>query len=252
MVNDLEKLNKVIGSLEEQASRVSQFNGILHSVNEARSEIESSKVALTSLVNAQSQIITETYSKFDEIDKRLPDLLNSLVNAQRQIIAETYSKFDKFDKRLPDLLNSLTNAQRQIVTDSISKFDGFDKRLSELLTSLVNAQRQIIADTYSKFDEFNKRLPDLDNKISGLGNIQDQVLRNLLELKFLTPEQYEQGRSVSDATLRESVSDLIRKIEKANQMQHAALRSIKVFTILGVLMLAGVIAFVAFSIFLHW
>ena len=223
MVNDLEKLNKVIGSLEEQASRVSQFNGILHSVNEARSEIESSKVALTSLVNAQSQIITETYSKFD-----------------------------KFDKRLPDLLNSLTNAQRQIVTDSISKFDGFDKRLSELLTSLVNAQRQIIADTYSKFDEFNKRLPDLDNKISGLGNIQDQVLRNLLELKFLTPEQYEQGRSVSDATLRESVSDLIRKIEKANQMQHAALRSIKVFTILGVLMLAGVIAFVAFSIFLHW
>ena len=48
MVNEIEKLNKVIGSLEEQATRVTEFNGILAAVNEARSEIESSKKILES------------------------------------------------------------------------------------------------------------------------------------------------------------------------------------------------------------
>jgi len=161
MVNDLEKLNKVIGSLEEQASRVSEFNGILQSINEARTEIESIKA---------------------------------------------------------------------------------------VLNSLTNEQRQLIADSYSKFNEFDKRLYDLERKLSGLEQIQENVLQKIVDLKFLTPEQYEQGRRASDTSLNESVSFLTEKMEEGNQKHHDSFKSFKIFTVSGLLVLAGTIAFLASSL----
>ena len=74
MVNDLQKLNKVIGSLEEQASQVTEFNGILRAINDARSEINASNGALASLSNEQKQLIKDCYGKFDDFDKRFSDL----------------------------------------------------------------------------------------------------------------------------------------------------------------------------------
>ena len=94
MVNDIEKLNKVIGSLEEQATRVTEFNGILASVNEARSEIESSKKILKNASAEHQQLIADSHSKFDELLKRLvsieqklahDELLERLVSIEQKI-----------------------------------------------------------------------------------------------------------------------------------------------------------------------
>lgn len=78
MVNDLQKLNKVIGSLEEQASQVTEFNGILRAISGARSEIDASNGVLTSLASEQKQLIKDSYGKFDGFDKRLSDLEKKL------------------------------------------------------------------------------------------------------------------------------------------------------------------------------
>ena len=83
MVNDIEKLNKVIGSLEEQASRVTEFNGILASVNEARSEIESSKKILKNASAEHQQLIADSHSKFDELLKRLVSIEQKLANLEQ-------------------------------------------------------------------------------------------------------------------------------------------------------------------------
>ena len=84
MVNDIEKLNKVIGSLEEQATRVTEFNGILASVNEARSEIESSKKILKNASAEHQQLIADSHSKFDELLKRLVSIEQKLANLEQE------------------------------------------------------------------------------------------------------------------------------------------------------------------------
>ena len=83
MVNDLQKLNKAIGSLEEQASKVSEFNGILRVINDARSEIAASNGALASLSNEQKQLIKDSYGKFDDFDKRFSDLEKKLTHLEK-------------------------------------------------------------------------------------------------------------------------------------------------------------------------
>ena len=83
MVNDIEKLNRVIGSLEEQATRVAEFNGILASVNEARSEIESSKKILESTSAEHQQLIADNHSKFDELLNRLVSIEQKLANLEQ-------------------------------------------------------------------------------------------------------------------------------------------------------------------------
>ena len=158
MVNDIEKLNKVIGSLEEQATRVTEFNGILASVNDARSEIESSKRILEN-----------------------------------------------------------TSAEHQ----------------------------QLIADNHSKFDELLKRLVSIEQKLANLEQGQDKCLHKISELKFLTPEKFEEGRKASDVETNESVLGLLQKIEDVNQAHQSSLKTLKFITVFGMLLLAIGMAFLA-------
>ncbi len=158
MVNDIEKLNKVIGSLEEQATRVTEFNGILASVNEARSEIESSKKILK---NASAE------------------------------------------------------------------------------------HQQLIADSHSKFDELLKRLVSIEQKLANLEQGQDKCLQKISELKFLTPEKFEEGRKASDAKINESVQRLEQKIDDANQAHRSSFKTLKFIILFGILLLATGIAFLA-------
>ena len=165
MVNDIEKLNKVIGSLEEQATRVTEFNGILASVNEARSEIESSKKMLKSASAEHQQLITDSHSRFDELLKRLVSI---------------EQKVDEANQEHRSLLKTLK-----------------------------------------------------------------LIVKKLLELKFLTPEKFEEGRKTSDATINESVRDLAQKIDEANQAHQSSLKTLKFITVFGILVLAIGIAFLA-------
>jgi chromosome segregation ATPase len=158
VVNEIEKLNKVIGSLEEQATRVTEFNGILAAVNEARSEIESSKKILE---NASSQ------------------------------------------------------------------------------------HQQFIEDNHSKFEKLLERLDSIEKKLADLEQGQDKCLRKISELKFLTPEKFDEGRKASDIEANERVLGLIQKIKDANQAHQSSLKTLKFVTIFGMLLLAIGIAFLA-------
>ena len=158
MVNDIEKLNKVIGSLEVQATRVTEFNGILASVNEARSEIESSK---------------------------------------------------------------------------------------KILKNAFAENQQLIADNHSKLDGLLNRLVSIEQKLANLEQGQDKCLQKISELKFLTPEKFEEGRNASDAATNESMRDLAQKIDDANQVHQSSLKTLKFITVFGILVLAIGIAFLA-------
>lgn len=94
MVSDIPKLNSIISSLEDQAKRVTEFSGLLSAVNEARTQIETSKDLLKTTHGEQKQIFGDFRNYFNELEKRLNDIekdLDKIVGAQIRIIDEISS-----------------------------------------------------------------------------------------------------------------------------------------------------------------
>jgi len=151
-VNDLQKLHKVIGSLEEQASQIREFNGVLLAVNDARTEIEASKASLSSLSAEHKQLIKDSYGKFDDLEKRLSDLEKKLVDlakgqdrVQRNISELKILTPDQFehgrDKILLKLteLNFLTPAQYEEGRRATN--EALNHAVSELAQNFEQANR---------------------------------------------------------------------------------------------------------------
>ncbi len=150
MVNDLQKLNMAIGSLEEQASQIKEFNGVLRAVNDARTEIEASKASLSSLSTEHRQLINDSYSKFDDLDKRLSVLEKKLVDltkgqerVQHAISDLVILSPDQFELGRDEILlkitqlNFLTPAQYEV--GRRTTIETLNRTLSELAESFEKA-----------------------------------------------------------------------------------------------------------------
>ena len=99
-MNDIQKLHRVIDSLEVQSAQVAEFNGLLSAVNDARTEIEAAKLTLTNLTTEQS----EYSNKFEEFEGRLTsinDLLRQIKDEQlklrREVAALKFVTPDQFE-----------------------------------------------------------------------------------------------------------------------------------------------------------
>ncbi len=109
-MNDLEKLNKVIESLEEQAREVEEFKGVLRAVNDARSEIDESKAVLTSLagdhrllIQNQSRQLDDFLKRFAKFEKNLADVQKTqgeLVSAINQLNVVSCDQFQQGQDKL--------------------------------------------------------------------------------------------------------------------------------------------------------
>lgn len=95
-MNDIQKLHRVIDSLEEQSTQVAEFNGLLSAVNDARTEIEAAKSTLASLAYEQAELVTKNLNKFEEFDGRLTslnDLLGQIKDEQLKLRREVAAGF---------------------------------------------------------------------------------------------------------------------------------------------------------------
>ena len=155
-MNDIEKLHQVIGVLEEQSSRVNEFNGLLSSVNTAKDQIESVKAILAQLANEQICVVSE------------------------------------------------------------------NKKL---------------------FEEYGSRLTKLGTQIDSLCEIQNKILKEIAGLKFLTPEQYEQGRATTEKAVADQINALAEKINLTSVTHISAIKSLRTIVVFGLLALAGGVAF---------
>lgn len=90
-MNDIEKLHQVIDALEEQSSRVTEFNGVLSAVNSAREQIESAKTLLAEFAVEQKDLVSESNKCFKGYGEKLAQLesqVESLGEKQNKIIRE--------------------------------------------------------------------------------------------------------------------------------------------------------------------
>ncbi|NVK01356.1 MAG: hypothetical protein HWE12_07410 [Oceanospirillaceae bacterium] len=167
-MSDIKKLHKVIESLEEQSTRVSEFNGVLKAVNAAKAEISIAKDSFAALGDEQQKLVTLSYQKFDEFEKRLAML---------------------------------------------------DRALSAIESKMVAA------------DQFE----------SG----RDRILLRLSELRFVSPEQFEHGITTSEKNTASLITENQGEVLRLIVAQQSAIKSLKTTLILGMMVLAGGIAFLA-------
>ncbi|MCG6308511.1 hypothetical protein K6U49_07770 [Vibrio alginolyticus] len=162
-MNDIQKLHRVIDSLEEQSAQVAEFNGLLRAVNDARTEIEEAKSTLANLVTEQGELVTKNSNKFEEFDGRLTSL------------------------------NDL------------------------------------------------------------LGQIKDEQLklrREVAALKFVTPDQFEQGCTAIDSRIAKQLAELKSKLEAVVESQQRSISGLRTIVVLGILVLAGGVGFLAMNMVL--
>ncbi len=162
-MNDIQKLHRVIDSLEEQSAQVAEFNGLLSAVNDARTEIEAAKSTLANLVTEQGELVTKNSKKFEE-------------------------------------------------------FDGCLTSLNDLL-----------------------------------GQIKDEQLklrREVAALKFVTPDQFEQGCTAIDSRIAKQLAEMKSKLEAAAESQQRSISGLRTIVVLGILVLAGGIGFLAMKMVL--
>lgn len=162
-MNDIQKLHRVIDSLEEQSAQVAEFNGLLSAVNDAKNEIEAAK----------------------------------------------------------------------------SKIGNLTTELGELVTKNTNT-----------FEEFEGRLTSLNDH---LGQIKDQQLklrREVAALTFVTPDQFEQGRATIDSCIAKQFAELNSKVEATAEYQKRSISGLRTIVVLGILVLAGGIGFLAMNMVL--
>lgn len=162
-MNDIQKLHRVIDSLEEQSAQVAEFNGLLSAVNDARTEIEAAKSTLANLATEQGELVTKNSNRFEEFEGRLTSL--------------------------NDLLGQIKDDQLEL-------------------------RREVAA------------------------------------LKFVTPDQFEQGRAAIDGCIAKQFAELNSKLEAAAESQKRSISGLRTIVVLGILMLAGGIGFLAMNMVL--
>lgn len=179
-MNDIQKLHRVIDSLEEQSAQVAEFNGLLTAVNDARTEIEAAKSKIGNLATEQGELVTKNSNKFEDFEGRLASL-NYLLD--------------------------------QIKDDQLK------------------LRREVAALKFVTPDQFE----------SG----RDIILLRLSEIKFVTPDQFEQGRAAIDSYIAKQFAELTSKLEAAAESQKRSISGLRTIVVLGILVLAGCIGFLA-------
>ena len=133
-MTEIEKLKKVIDSLEEQANEVASFNGVLGSIKELRDELERiSKISVKALDEATgnsnvSKSFLEGYkSNFQELEKRMAALELSIEKVMSQVHSMDFVSSSQFDNHVKDSSNVLEK-----------NFEALKSNLEQRFSSLKN------------------------------------------------------------------------------------------------------------------
>ena len=113
-MNDIEKLHHVIDALEEQSSRVNEFNGVLSAVNFAREQIESAKTQLAKLAEEQDGLISESYKRFGEFGTRLTKL-ESQTASLGEVQSKTLEEINAVAEQLTERVNKASADQQSAI-----------------------------------------------------------------------------------------------------------------------------------------
>jgi chromosome segregation ATPase len=113
MVNDIKKLDDVIGVLEEQSHHMKELNGVLGALNEAKEAIEKSNTAIGRLSEKQEALVSENSRKFEDFNSKLSQLERQLIVAGRSQ-NECQKEILELNRQLGDLKETQGDIQKDV------------------------------------------------------------------------------------------------------------------------------------------
>ena len=162
-MSDTKKLRQIVDTLEEQSSRVNEFNGVLSAINDARKEIDSAKDTLSSLASEQKRQLEEmaalqfvtpeqydqgriaTEAKFSEQFSKLSERVNAvslgLEHYGTRLIqydqgrAATEAKFSEQFSKLSEKVNAASSGLESCDT-RLTQLESQVKYLESIIKSL--------------------------------------------------------------------------------------------------------------------
>lgn len=177
-MNDIQKLNSIISSLEDQARQVTEFSGLLSAVNEARMQFEASQEQLQIAINEQKDFVTENRTALGRLEMRVDSLGNGFEEFgrnQANFMTENRNTLGRLEARIEALHMGLEEfGRRQAkIADSISSLDilsprAFSERISESEKTTISY------------------LTKLEKRLEIVVAIQANVQRNFKILLFLS------------------------------------------------------------------
>lgn len=118
-MGDIQKLHKVIDILEEQSTRVSEFNGLLSAVNSAKEEVTAVKNSFSELAEEQKKLVSGSYNRFEEYGKKFAALESKLLVLERTQ-QQTLSELSSLSFLTPEQFEQSRSATEKIFTDQIT------------------------------------------------------------------------------------------------------------------------------------
>lgn len=140
-MSDVNKLNGIITSLEDQARKVSEFSGLLAAVNDARKEIVSSKALLEAASAESRHFLKDSRSQFDGLERRLLALekkFEQIEAAQNR----TSDQLMSLDILTPQVFSETSKASETLLLERLHKLEvGIDA----IKTSQLHQHKKLIS-----------------------------------------------------------------------------------------------------------
>jgi ABC-type transporter Mla subunit MlaD len=144
MVSELERLNTVINTLEEQSNKAVQFNGVIHKLETLKDEITSSSEEIKKLHSAHKELASDVAEKIEENGNKTFALQTKLATYQReQASAELVKEhFDKVNQNILNIESKISALEHVIEEQGVKQIEKLSFKLEEQF---------ITSTTYLKF-----------------------------------------------------------------------------------------------------
>ena len=125
---------------------------------------------------------------------------------------------------------------------------------------VAQEQNKQVTESYKRFDEYRDKLATLDDKLTILERkiltaeqfevARDKILLRMSELRFVSPEQFEQNMSNVEKSIIAEISQSTSNLEKLIETQNKSIRTLRIVVILGITVLACGVLYLARDLFL--
>lgn len=145
-MSEIQKLNKIIASLEEQSSKVTEFSGVLSAVNASKTEILSAKMAFEELLEAHKKLVTETITYHKEYQDKLAVLQSKISKIESNFVtsAQLEAAKDKVLLRIYEMRFLTTEQFEQRIVESETLISSQIAQANSTIERAISAQGQSI------------------------------------------------------------------------------------------------------------
>ncbi|TXH96601.1 MAG: hypothetical protein E6Q75_06950, partial [Rheinheimera sp.] len=145
-MSEIQKLNNIIASLEEQSSKVTEFSGVLSAVNASKTEILSAKTAFGELLEAHKKLVTETIKYHKEYQDKLAVLESKLSKIESDFVtsAQLEAAKDQVLLRIYEMRLLTTEQFKQRTIESETLISSQIVQANSTIERAISAQGQSI------------------------------------------------------------------------------------------------------------